>query len=76
MLALGTNAALKLDAIVANHLKGDPVTMSVWKRDRRIGYPNRSRKRDKATNPATPPSAGPVEVAATPGQAPAAPETT
>jgi hypothetical protein len=84
-LASGTNAALRLDAIVANHLKGDPVTMSVWRRDRRIGYPNRSRKHGKATKraeaaaaapapaptkpvaiaPATPPSAIPVEAAAT-----------
>ena len=80
-LALGTNAALRLDAIVANHLKGDPVPVSVWKRDRRIGYPNRSRKHDEATKPAaippaTPPSAVPVEAAATPEQAAAAPQTT
>ena len=66
-LESGTNAAVRLDAIVANHLKDDPVTVSVWKRDRRVGRPHRARKHEEAKpaaiRPATPSSDAPVETA-------------
>jgi hypothetical protein len=32
-------AVRKLDVIVANRLHDDAVTMAVWKRARRVGYP-------------------------------------
>ena len=37
-------AVRTLDVIVANHLASDPVTQAVWRRDRRVVYPHRSRK--------------------------------
>ena len=37
-------AVRRLDVIVANHLASDPVTRAVWRHDRRVVYPNRSRK--------------------------------
>jgi hypothetical protein len=38
-LESGMAAVQKLDVIVANRLRGDPVTMAVWERDRRVRYP-------------------------------------
>lgn len=64
--ASGMAAIRKLDAIVTNQLK-DPVTMAVWKRDRRIGFPRRSRDGDGA--PSTPPGTGP---STSPGTGPGA----
>jgi len=43
-LDVAVAAVRTLDVIVANHLASDPVTQAVWKRDRRVAYPNRSRK--------------------------------
>jgi hypothetical protein len=42
-LASGDAAARALDAMVGNRLRDDPATMAVWKRDRRVQYPNRPR---------------------------------
>lgn len=42
-LTAGTTAAQALDAMVANRLRDDPATMAVWRRDRRVSYPTRSR---------------------------------
>jgi hypothetical protein len=39
----GLAAVRALDAMVGNRLRDDPVTMAVWKRDRRVQYPNRPR---------------------------------
>jgi hypothetical protein len=43
-LAAALAAVRTLDVIVANHLASDPVTQAVWRRDRRVAYPYRSRK--------------------------------
>jgi hypothetical protein len=43
--ASGMAASRKLDAIVTNQLT-DPVTMAVWKRAGRIGFPHKSREAD------------------------------
>jgi hypothetical protein len=48
-------AVRTLDVIVANHLASDPVTQAVWKRDRRVAYPNRSRKALAVATPAPTP---------------------
>jgi hypothetical protein len=42
-LTAGLAAARALDVIVANRLRGDPATMAVWKRARRVQYPRRAR---------------------------------
>ena len=42
-LTSGSAAVRALDAMVANRLRDDPATMAVWKRDRRVQYPNRPR---------------------------------
>jgi len=64
-------AVRTLDVIVANHLASDPVTRAVWKGDRHVGYPSRSRKAVAAPAPtptgSEPPAPGPV--------APEAPDT-
>ena len=39
----GLAAVRALDAMVANRLRDDPATVAVWKRDRRVQYPNRPR---------------------------------
>ena len=39
-LTSGVAAARALDAMVGNRLRDDPVTMAVWKRDRRVQYPS------------------------------------
>ena len=43
-LSTAMAAVHKLDAIVANALHDDSVTMAVWTRDRRVGYVRKSRK--------------------------------
>ena len=71
LLAAALAAVRTLDVIVANHLASDPVTQAVWKRDRRVAYPNRSRRAVAAPAPtptgSEPPAPGPV--------APEAPDT-
>ena len=37
-------AVRKLDVLVVNQLRDDPVTMAVWERDRRVDYRKRTRK--------------------------------
>ena len=64
-LASAFVAVQKLDAIVANHVPGDPVTMAVWRGDRRVEYQNRKRSTGGASAPASTP-------ALTPGAAPEA----
>jgi hypothetical protein len=61
-LSSGTAAVSKLDAIIANQLRGDPGTMAAWRRDRRVAYP----RYKKAV-------AGAAPTPAAPAQAPAAP---
>ncbi|OLD57328.1 MAG: hypothetical protein AUI64_00695 [Acidobacteria bacterium 13_1_40CM_2_64_6] len=51
LLAAALAAVRTLDVIVANHLASDPVTQAVWKRDRRVTYPHRSRKAVAAPAP-------------------------
>jgi hypothetical protein len=51
-LANGMAAVRKLDAIVLNQLK-DPMVMAVWERDRRVGFPRKTKEAaDAATTPA------------------------
>ena len=38
-LESGMEAVQKLDVIVTNRLQDDAVTMAVWERERRVGYP-------------------------------------
>ena len=40
-LATGTAAAVRLDAMVANHLRGDSMVTARWARDRRVERPRR-----------------------------------
>ena len=40
-LAAGNAAALRLDAMVTNHLVGDPMITAMWKRERRVHRPRR-----------------------------------
>ncbi len=54
-VAAGLAAVRSLDAIVNNHLADDEVTRTVWKRERRIVYPNRT----GATAPPAPVQAAP-----------------
>jgi hypothetical protein len=42
-MASGITAVQVLDAIVANELRHDPVTLAVWRRDRRVVRPRRGR---------------------------------
>lgn len=42
-LASGLAAVRKLDVLIPNRLKDDPVTLAVWERDRRIDYPARAK---------------------------------
>lgn len=42
-LAAGLPAVRTLDAILTNRLAGDPATLAVWRRARRIGAPRGSR---------------------------------
>lgn len=65
-LAAGTAAALRLDAMIANHLAGDPTITARWTRDRRVEWPRR-RSQPSASEapvaeptPATSPDAGTV----------------
>ena len=48
-LAKGFAAVCRLDVIIANTLKDDPVTMQVWKADRRVRYANRTPKAEAKT---------------------------
>ena len=64
-VSAGMLAVRQLDAVVVNHLHDDPVTMAVWKRDRRIQYPHRSR--EVVSQPAA------ASVASAPAAAPPAP---
>lgn len=43
-LLSGLDAVRKLDVLVANRLRGDPVTMAVWERDRHIESSRRARR--------------------------------
>jgi hypothetical protein len=65
----GMAAVRKLDAIVTNQLK-DPVTMAVWKRARRVGFPRKPREAEgapaqSAPAPSTSLGTGPAATAAT-----------
>jgi len=53
-LAAAMTAVRKLDAIVANALHDDPVTMAVWERDRRVGYPRKRKKGEQPPAASTP----------------------
>ena len=65
-LASAMTAVYKLDAIVANAIHDDRVTMAVWTRDRKVRYP-KSEKKD-----AQPPAATPAVVTTAPATEPAA----
>ena len=56
-------AVRKLDVLVVNQLRADPVTMAVWERDRRVDYRKRTRKA------AAPSAVVSGETAAVPGAA-------
>ena len=58
-LASGLAAVKKLDVLVANRLHDDPVMRAVWKRDRRVAYPWRT-KNGAAKPAATPAVASPA----------------
>ena len=60
-LSTATAAVKQLDAIVANHLRGDPATLVVWQRDRRVGHPSRPRHADPVAE-AAPGAAAPLPV--------------
>ena len=62
-LTSGMAAARLLDVIVANQLRDDPVARAVWKADRRVETPRRTR-RDPADPPVTPTANHPDGVAA------------
>jgi hypothetical protein len=53
-LESGMEAVRKLDVIVTNRLHDDPVTMAVWERERRVGYP---RVKSAAAAPTVAPTA-------------------
>src|SRR5204863_6706421 len=69
-LATGTAAAVRLDAMVANHLGGDAMITARWKRDRRVERPRRRSQGPPADSPvadptpATSPDLGAVPTAA------------
>ncbi len=69
-LASGTAAAQKLDAMVANHLQDDPVIVTLWRHDRRVGHPHRQRTRSTAPEP---PVGAPSPTAPPPAAAASAP---
>jgi len=71
-LASGTLAARKLDAMVANHLADNPLAVQLWRRERKVGHPRRTRPAGKATPVAAP--AAPTAPASEP-PAPASPGT-
>ncbi len=74
-LTSGFAAVKKLDVLVANRLHDDPVVMAVWKRDRRVAYPWRTKAAAATPAPAVSPPA-PAVPAATPAPAVAAPQAT
>ncbi len=51
-LASGTAAVQKIDAMVTNHLRGDPETTALWRTVRRIGHARRPRRVAAAPAPA------------------------
>ena len=69
-LASGFVALHKLDAIITNHLRGDAVTMAVWRGDRRIDYRSRKRSTRGASTPT--PASGPAPTSADAGATPVA----
>jgi hypothetical protein len=50
----GIVAAKKLDAVVANHLKGDATLIAEWERDRKIGYPRPPKDGQPVVGPTKP----------------------
>jgi len=64
-LASGTTAVQKIDAMMTNHLRGDPATTALWRSVRRIGHPHRARS-VVATSPPVPSAPTPVGLSATP----------
>jgi len=65
-IASGLDAVRKLDVLVTNVLRDDPMAMAVWQRDRRVQWP---RKKGAAPDPAMPspvPPTAPVVTADTP----------
>ena len=58
-LTSGMGAVAALDVIVANQLHDDPVTMAVWRRDRKVIYPSAVRNMEKV-DPALGPPQGAV----------------
>ena len=69
-LASGMAAVQRLDVIVANCLHDDPVTMAMWERERRVGYP---RVKSAAPAPTVAPAASAADSAAASALAPTAP---
>jgi hypothetical protein len=70
-LTSGFAAVRALDAMVGNRLRDDPATLAMWKRDRRVSYPNRphtnveaSAQASAATPAAAPPASSGVTAAA------------
>jgi len=67
-LQSGFAAVRELEAMLANHLHDDPVTLEVWERERRVDYPRRGKNAAVAPAPAPVPAAAtPVTAAATSG---------
>ena len=62
----GLAAVRALDAMVGNRLRDDPATWAVWKRDRRVQYPNRPRTIVDAPSP----EPAPLAAGGAPGQGP------
>lgn len=62
-IATGSEAVLRIDAMVKNHLGGDESITALWRRDRRIGPRRRTSTVDAVPEPA-PTSAAPGEVPA------------
>ena len=56
-LSSGFAAVRELDAIVANHLHDDPVTLAVWESERRVKYPRPGKTEGPAPAPAPKPAA-------------------
>jgi len=50
-LANGLAAVRSITAIVTNHLRDDAVTRTIWERERRIVYPERTKRTDATPKP-------------------------
>jgi hypothetical protein len=74
-LASGTAAVQKLDAMVRNHLRGDPETTALWRSVRRIGHARRP-PRVAAASPPAPYAPTPASRESTPPAAVTPPQTT